>query len=53
MTAPETAAVMAALTAGGAVARFVGGCVRDALLGRAGKDIDIASAAPPETVMRC
>src|SRR3546814_3184357 len=31
MTAPETRAVIAALTAAGAEVRFVGGCVRDAL----------------------
>ena len=41
---------MDALTTDGAVARFVGGCVRDALLGRPVKDIDIAIAAPPATV---
>ncbi len=51
MTAPETAAVVAALTADGAVVRFVGGCVRDALLGRPVKDVDIATAEPPETVI--
>ncbi len=50
MTAPETVAVMSALAAGGP-ARFVGGCVRDAVLGRAVKDIDIATAAPPQRVM--
>jgi poly(A) polymerase len=50
MAAPETAAVLAALAPGGP-ARFVGGCVRDAVLGRAVKDIDIATAAPPERVM--
>lgn len=51
MTAPETAAVLAALTADGAAARFVGGCVRDVLLGRPVKDIDIATTEPPETVI--
>ncbi|WP_448204322.1 CCA tRNA nucleotidyltransferase [Azospirillum sp. sgz302134] len=51
MTAPETRAVFAALAAGGADARFVGGCVRDAWLGRKVKDIDIATHAPPERVM--
>ncbi|WP_207456047.1 CCA tRNA nucleotidyltransferase [Azospirillum sp. SYSU D00513] len=51
MTAPETRAVLAALAAGGVEARFVGGCVRDGWLGRAVKDIDIASPAPPERVM--
>jgi poly(A) polymerase len=52
MTAPETAAVVAALTSEGATVRFVGGCVRDALLGRTVKDIDIATHDPPETVTR-
>lgn len=51
MTAPETQAVIAALTAEGAEARFVGGCVRDAVLKRPIKDVDIATHDPPETVM--
>jgi len=51
MTAPESAAVMAALAAAGGEARFVGGCVRDALLGRPVSDIDIATHEPPERVM--
>ncbi len=51
MTAPETRAVFDALAAGGADARFVGGCVRDAWLGRRVKDIDIATHAPPERVV--
>ena len=51
MTAPETRAVVEALRAGGADARFVGGCVRDTWLGRPVKDIDIATHAPPEAVM--
>ena len=52
MTAPETRAVVEALRAGGADARFVGGCVRDTWLKRPVKDIDIATHAPPETVLR-
>lgn len=51
MVAPETQAVLAALAAGGADARFVGGCVRDAWLGRAVKDIDLATHVPPERTM--
>ena len=47
-----TRAVLAALGAGGAVVRFVGGCVRDALLGRSRSDIDIATPDPPERVLR-
>jgi poly(A) polymerase len=42
---------VAALTAGGHPARFVGGCVRDALLGRPVKDVDIATPEAPERVM--
>jgi len=51
MTEPATRAVLAALAAGGAATRFVGGCVRDALLGRPIADIDIATPAPPERVI--
>jgi len=51
-TAAETQAVIAALTAEGAEARFVGGCVRDAVLGRPVKDVDIATGEPPAEVMR-
>jgi poly(A) polymerase len=43
--------VMRALGAEGGVARFVGGCVRDALFHRPVRDIDIASDSPPEEVM--
>ncbi len=52
MTAPATRAVIAALTSGGAEARFVGGCVRDTMLGRAVKDIDIATHLNPHEVMK-
>src|SRR5947209_17408572 len=51
MTAPQTCAVIAALADAGIVARFVGGCVSDALLGRAIADIDIATPARPEEVI--
>lgn len=51
MSAPETARVLAALTAGGADVRFVGGCVRDGILGRTVKDVDLATPEPPETVI--
>jgi len=51
MLAAETSAVMAALTVDGEPARFVGGCIRDAILGNAIGDIDIATPAPPETVI--
>jgi poly(A) polymerase len=51
MVEPATRVVLDALAAGGAVARFVGGSVRDALLGRPIGDIDIATPAPPERVI--
>ena len=49
MSASETKAVMAALGQGNAL--FVGGCVRNALLGEEVEDIDIATKLPPEAVM--
>ena len=52
MTAAETRAVLAALGAEGSAVRFVGGCVRDAILERPVKDIDIATPDPPQAVMR-
>ncbi len=51
MTAPETGAVIRALTAGGAEVRYVGGCVRDAIAQHPVGDIDIATADPPVRVM--
>ncbi len=51
VTAPETNAVFDALEAGGAEARFVGGCVRDGVAKRPVKDIDIATTAQPEETM--
>lgn len=50
--APETQAVFDALEAGGHRAFFVGGCVRNALLGQPVSDIDISTDAVPEEVMR-
>ncbi len=44
--------LLAALAGGGIAARFVGGCVRDALRGDAIGDIDMATDKPPEEVMR-
>ena len=52
LTAPETRAVMAALSAEGAAPRFVGGCVRDGLAKRPVKDIDIATPDEPPVVTR-
>jgi len=51
LTNPATQAVCAAITAKGAQALFVGGCVRNALLGVPASDIDIATDAVPETVL--
>ncbi len=51
MTTPATRAVVEALTADDADVRFVGGCVRDALLGRESNDIDIGTPDPPERVL--
>ena len=42
--------VARALKAAGHEALFAGGCVRDALLGRSVKDIDIATSATPDQV---
>lgn len=51
LTAPATVAVLDALDAAGGEGRFVGGCVRDALIGRAVADIDIATPMRPEQVV--
>jgi len=51
MVEPATRAVLAALSTGGVEARFVGGSVRDALLGKRIGDIDIATPASPERVI--
>lgn len=48
---PATQQVCAALTDAGALALFVGGCVRNALLGAPVSDIDIATDARPERVV--
>lgn len=54
LTAPATRAVMAALEAAGGpgCARFVGGCVRNALIGRPVADIDIATTLQPDATDR-
>jgi poly(A) polymerase len=52
MDEPPVQALLAALARDGISARFVGGCVRDTVLGRPVKEIDIAVDKPPETVMR-
>ncbi|MDA0261305.1 MAG: CCA tRNA nucleotidyltransferase [Proteobacteria bacterium] len=50
MTAPATRRVLDALTAHGQVVRFVGGCVRDAIIGREIRDIDLATPDDPQSV---
>lgn len=48
---PRTRAVMDMLVDGGYQAYFVGGCVRDTILGRPVNDIDISTDALPDRVM--
>lgn len=48
---PETQTIIAALSAQGTSVRFVGGCVRDGILGVMPRDIDIGTPDPPETVI--
>lgn len=52
LTSRATQTVCKALTDGGAQALFVGGCVRNALLGAPVSDIDISTDAHPEQVMK-
>ncbi|MFZ4808902.1 MAG: CCA tRNA nucleotidyltransferase [Hyphomicrobiaceae bacterium] len=49
---PQTQAVLQAIAAAGYEGRVVGGAVRNALIGKAVSDIDIATNAPPDEVMR-
>lgn len=49
---PETQTVLSALQAEGTAVRFVGGCVRDALLGVLPQDIDLATPDAPDVVIR-
>jgi len=53
MRAAQTQAVMAALEAAGGAgcARFVGGCVRNAVMNRPADDIDIATTLLPDQVV--
>jgi len=52
MTAAPTRSALQALAAGGATVRFVGGCVRDAILGLRPADVDMATTERPETVIK-
>ena len=49
---PKLARLFAALAATGCETRIVGGAVRDALLGITPKEVDLATPAHPEDVMR-
>ncbi|MEM8787436.1 MAG: CCA tRNA nucleotidyltransferase [Pseudomonadota bacterium] len=49
--APGSQAILDLLTRGGHQGWFVGGCVRDGLLGRPVSDIDVATDARPQRVM--
>jgi poly(A) polymerase len=51
LTQPQTQAVCAMLTDAGHQAHFVGGCVRNALLGAPVSDLDISTDAHPERVI--
>lgn len=51
MAAPETIAVLDALEAAGGEGRFVGGAVRNAVLGQPIDDVDIATPLTPEAVI--
>ncbi|MFO1013855.1 MAG: CCA tRNA nucleotidyltransferase [Caulobacteraceae bacterium] len=51
MTEPKVSVVIAALRAAGGEARFVGGCVRDALLRFPVNDIDLATTLTPDAVV--
>ena len=52
LTRPEPLAVLSAIEAAGFGARVVGGAVRNALIGTPVKDLDVATTALPDEVMR-
>ena len=52
LTHPASQAVCKALTDGGFQAYFVGGCVRNALLGQPVSDLDISTDARPEQTLK-
>lgn len=52
LTSQAATAILAALAGDGAETRFVGGVVRDGLLGRTLADIDFATTLPPEESSR-
>jgi len=52
MTQRQTVAVLDALHSGSYPARFVGGCVRDSILGKSVKDYDIATPELPKRIIQ-
>jgi poly(A) polymerase len=50
METPEIKAVLAAITKNGKEARFIGGCVRDAILKRPVNDVDLATQETPDQI---
>lgn len=52
LAAPGTRAVLEAIARGGFEARVVGGAVRNALMGLPVKDVDVATTALPQDVIR-
>ncbi len=52
MKASPSRTIITALTAQGGIARFVGGCVRDAVVDRPISDIDIATTDTPDKVIQ-
>lgn len=48
---PETVQLFAVIEAAGGSCRFVGGCVRDALLGQISDDLDVCTDLRPEKVL--
>lgn len=52
MNAPPTRRLLAALAGAAIATRFVGGCVRNAVLGHPTGDIDLAVDKPPATVLK-
>jgi poly(A) polymerase len=52
LDAPQTRVLTDALGSQGIEFRFVGGAVRDAVLGRIATDVDLATTAPPQTVAK-
>jgi len=51
MESPEIKAVFTAITKNGKEARFIGGCIRDAILKIPATDVDLATQETPDKVM--